>query len=501
MGKRIANRQGGQAVFPDGPTFDSVNPARPAEVLATFPDSGTTAVGNAVAAAAAAQRAWAERPVPARAEVIMAAADVLARHKSELAGLVAREAGKVLVEAAGDVQEAVDMGRFVAGQGRAATGDMVPSELPGKLAWTTRHPVGVVGMITPWNFPVAIPSWKCFPALLAGNGIVLKPSEQAPLCADRFVACLVDAGVPADLINVVHGHAEPAAAIATHPAVGAVSFTGSVPTGRLVAAAAMAAGPKLVSLELGGKNAMVVLPDADLELAVEGALFGAFGTAGQRCTSTSRLVVHRAVADDLVARIAARAEKLVLGDPLGAATDVGPVIHAAASARIMAMVDRARADGAAVVTGGREVSVETCPGGSFVAPTIVLAARGDEIVREEVFGPVLAVVTVDDVGEAVDVVNDSEYGLSAAVYTRDINAALWAVDRIDTGIVYVNAPTIGAEIPLPFGGTKHTGNGFREAGTRGIEQFSHVKTVYVDYSGRLQKAQIDTHPMSQEGTP
>jgi alpha-ketoglutaric semialdehyde dehydrogenase len=498
MDQRIANRIGGQASFPDGPTFDSTNPARPAEVLATLPSSTGAEVDAAVAAAADAQREWARRPVPARAEVIAAAAEVIAAAKEDVAHLVAREAGKILVEAAGDVQEAVDMGRFVAGQGRAATGETVPSELPGKLAWTTRQPVGVVGMITPWNFPVAIPSWKCFPALLAGNGIVIKPSEEAPLCADRFVDCLVAAGVPAGLVNVVHGAAEPGTAISVHPGIGAVSFTGSVPTGRVVAATAMAAGPKLVSLELGGKNAMVVLPDADLDLAVDGALFGAFGTAGQRCTSTSRLVVHRAVADEVVARLAERAEKLELGDPVDPGTDVGPVINARAGARILAMVSAARDEGGHVVLGGDAVTVAGCDGGTFIAPTIVRVERGHRIAREEVFGPVLAVVVVDDVADAVDVVNDTDYGLSAAVYTRDINAALWAVERIDAGIVYVNAPTIGAEIPLPFGGTKHTGNGFREAGTRGIEQFSHVKTVYVDYSGRLQKAQIDTHPFELE---
>jgi aldehyde dehydrogenase (NAD+) len=362
------------------------------------------------------------------------------------------------------------------------------------MAWTTRHPVGVVGMITPWNFPVAIPSWKIFPALLAGNGVVLKPSELAPWCAERFVECLVEAGVPAGLLNVVHGHGEPGAAIATRPGVGAVSFTGSVPTGRKVAAAAMAAGPKLVSLELGGKNGMVVMADADLELAADGALFGAFGTSGQRCTSTSRLIVHRDVADDLVERIAALATKLTLGDPTDPATDVGPVIDARSQERILGMVTEAVDAGAEVVLGGRALEVAGCPGGSFVHPTILRADRSNPIARAEVFGPVLAVLVVDDLEDAVEVVNDTEYGLSAAVYTRDINAALWAVDHIDTGIVYVNAPTIGAEIPLPFGGNKHTGNGFREAGTRGIEQFSQVKTVYVDYSGRLQRAQIDNRP-------
>ncbi len=476
-------------------SFDSVNPARPAEVVGTFPSSTAPDVDRAVATAAEAQKEWARRPVPARAELIGRAAEVIAERKAQLAELVAREAGKVLVEAGGDVQEAVDMGRFVAGQGRAAMGEVVPSELANKMAWTTRQPIGVVGMITPWNFPVAIPSWKCFPALLAGNGIVLKPSEHTPLCAEAFVDSLVTAGVPKALVQLVHGAGEPGAALAVHPGIGALSFTGSVPTGRLVAARAMETGPRLVSLELGGKNAMVVLDDADLDLVIEGALFGAFGTSGQRCTSTSRLVVHRSVATAAVEGIAKRAEALVLGDPLVPTTDVGPVIDRRSAERILGMIEAAVREGATVVTGGHLVEVDGCDGGAFIAPTVLTGVRPDHtIARQEVFGPVLSVIEVGDEREAVDVVNASEYGLSAAVYTRDINTALQMVDRIDTGIVYVNAPTIGAEIPLPFGGTKHTGNGFREAGTRGIEQFSQVKTVYVDYSGRLQKAQIDTHP-------
>ena len=482
--------------MPDArPTFDSVNPARPAEVLGTFASSTADDVDRAVAAAAEVQKEWARRPIPARADLIAKAADVIAERKGELAALVAREAGKVLVEAGGDVQEAVDMGRFVAGQGRAALGEVVASELSDKLAWTTRQPVGVVGMITPWNFPVAIPSWKCFPALLAGNGIVLKPSEHTPLCADAFVDALVTAGIPESLVQVVHGAGEPGAALAVHPGIGALSFTGSVPTGRLVASRAMETGPRLVSLELGGKNAMVVLEDADIDLVVEGAVFGAFGTSGQRCTSTSRLVVHRGVATAAVEGITKRAEALVLGDPLVPTTDVGPVIDRRSAERILGMIDKAVEEGATVVTGGNLVEVEGCKGGAFIAPTVLSGVRPEHtIARQEVFGPVLSVIEVGGEGEAVEVVNASEYGLSAAVYTRDINTALQLVDRIDTGIVYVNAPTIGAEIPLPFGGTKHTGNGFREAGSRGIEQFSQVKTVYVDYSGRLQKAQIDTHP-------
>jgi alpha-ketoglutaric semialdehyde dehydrogenase len=352
-----------------------------------------------------------------------------------------------------------------------------------------------VGMITPWNFPVAIPSWKIFPAVLAGNGVVIKPSEHAPACCEAFVAACIEAGVPADLVQVVHGFAEPAAALAVHPGVQAISFTGSVPTGRKVAAAAMETGPRLVSLELGGKNAMVVRPDADLDLAVDGAIFGAFGTSGQRCTSTSRLIAHPDVAGELVDRIVKRAGELRLGDPQDPGVDVGPVITASSAERIAGMVAAAVDEGATVACGGRQLDVAGC-GGAFYAPTVLTGVRPEHrVAREEVFGPVLAMLEVADLDDALRVVNSVEYGLSAAIYTRDINAALRAVDRIDTGIVYVNAPTIGAEIPLPFGGTKHTGNGFREAGTRGIEQFSQLKTVYVDYSGRLQKAQIDTHPL------
>jgi acyl-CoA reductase-like NAD-dependent aldehyde dehydrogenase len=473
--------------------FDSVNPARPAEVIGTFATATADDVDRAVAEAAAAQRAWALVPVPARAEVIAAAGAVLTARKAELARLVSREAGKVIVEGGGEVQEAIDMATFVAGQGRAAMGETVPSELANKLAWTTRQPIGVVGMITPWNFPMAIPSWKVFPALLAGNGIVLKPSEHAPACAEAFVDACREAGVPDGLVHLVHGYAEPAAALAVHPGVGAVSFTGSVPTGRKVAAAAMETGPRVVSLELGGKNAMIVRTDADLDLVVDGAIFGAFGTAGQRCTSTSRLVVHPSIADDVVARIAARARALRLGDPLDPATDVGPVIDAASAARIMAMIDDAVGEGAVIACGGRRRDdVDGCEGAVFVEPTVLTnVKRGHRIANEEVFGPVLSVLEADDLDEAIDVVNGVAYGLSACIYTSDINAALHAVDRIDAGIVYVNAPTIGAEIPLPFGGTKHTGNGFREAGARGIEQFSQIKTVYIDYSGRLQRAQID----------
>ncbi len=473
----------------------SVNPAHPDEVVATFGVSTASDVDAAVQRAARAQRDWTRVPIPARAEVIARIGEVLTARKADLATLVSRETGKVIVEAAGDVQEAIDMAAFVAGQGRAAWGETVPCEMPDKIAFTTRHPVGVVGMITPWNFPVAIPSWKILPALLAGNGIVIKPSELASACCEAFLDACAEAGVPEGLCNAVYGFGDAGRALTEHAGVRAVSFTGSVATGRAVAAAAMKCGPKLVSLELGGKNAMIVMPDADLDLVVDGALFGAFGTSGQRCTSTSRLVAHRDVRDEVVFRIAERAQQLVLGDPLAPTTDVGPVIHRRSLERIDAMVQAALEEGARRVVGARPIDVDGCTGAAFYEPTIltdVLATH--RIAREEVFGPVLSVIDVDTFDEAIDVVNASEYGLSAAVYTRNVNEAIRATQLIDTGIVYVNAPTIGAEIQLPFGGTKHTGNGFREAGRRGLEQFSETKTVYIDFSGRLQRAQIDNRP-------
>jgi acyl-CoA reductase-like NAD-dependent aldehyde dehydrogenase len=473
----------------------SVNPAHPAEVVATFGVSSAADVDAAVERASHAQRDWSRVPIPARGEVIASIGEVLARRKAELATLVSREAGKVLAEAAGDVQEAIDMAAFVAGQGRAAWGETVPCEMPDKIAFTTRHPVGVVGMITPWNFPVAIPSWKILPALLAGNGVVIKPSEHAPACCEAFLDACVEGGVPTGLVNAVYGFGDTGRALTVHPLVRAVSFTGSVPTGRAVAAAAMECGPKLVSLELGGKNAMIVTADADLDLVVDGALFGAFGTSGQRCTSTSRLVAHRDVRDEVVFRIAERAQQLVLGDPVQPGTDIGPVIDRHSLERIDSLVQAALEEGATRVVGARPIDVDGCDGAAFYEPTILTGVeRTHRIAREEVFGPVLSVIDVDGLDEAIDVVNESEYGLSAAIYTRDVNKALRATQRIDTGIVYVNAPTIGAEIQLPFGGTKHTGNGFREAGRRGLEQFSETKTVYVDFSGRLQRAQIDNRP-------
>jgi aldehyde dehydrogenase (NAD+) len=459
-----------------GDRFASVNPARPAEIIAEFDVSTAADVDDAVARAADAQRSWSRVPIPQRAETIAAIGDVLADRKARLANLVSREAGKILVEAGGDVQEAIDMAGYIAGQGRNAWGETHPCEMPDKIGFTTRQPVGVVGMITPWNFPVAIPSWKIFPALLAGNGVVIKPSEHAPQCCAEFVRACVDAGVPEGLVNVVYGFGEVGAAISSHTGIRAVSFTGSVPTGRLVAAAAMSTGPRLVSLELGGKNAMVVMDDADLDLVTEGALFGAFGTAGQRCTSTSRLVVHRDVAGELVDALRARAAKLVLGDPVAPGTDVGPVIDRHSAQRIGRMVETALGEGNELVTGGHIVAVDGCEGGAFFEPTILRGATRDSyIARNEVFGPVLTVQSFADEAEAIALANDTEYGLAATIYTSSPERSDRVSAAVVAGTVWVNCFYV-RDLETPFGGSRHSGIG-REGGHHSFDFYCDVKTV------------------------
>jgi succinate-semialdehyde dehydrogenase/glutarate-semialdehyde dehydrogenase len=463
------------------------------EVIVELPQSGPGDVRHAFQKARAAQPAWAARPVGERAAVLRRFHDLLFDNEPHLLNLIQIETGKARLHAYEELAgSAAALRHYAAAAGGYLKDRRRPGILPGLTKVSeVRHPKGVVGLITPWNYPLALVVMDIAPALVAGNAVVHKPDNATTLTALYARQFAIRAGLPQDVWQIVTGEGP-----VTGPAVvdhaDYVAFTGSTRTGRQVAQ--QAAG-RLVgcSLELGGKNAMIVRPDADLDLVVDGATFGAFGTAGQRCTSTSRLLVHPDIAGELVERVVQRARALVLGDPLAPGTDVGPVINHQSAERIVAMIATARAEGAEVACGGaRRDDVEGCPGGVFVEPTVLVGVKPDHrIAREEAFGPVLAVIEVADLDEAVDVVNSVEYGLSAAIYTRDINDALRAVDRIDAGIVYVNAPTIGAEIPLPFGGTKHTGNGFREAGARGIEQFSQLKTVYVDYSGRLQRAQID----------
>ncbi|MGH7686127.1 MAG: aldehyde dehydrogenase family protein [Candidatus Dormibacteria bacterium] len=475
-------------------TFESRNPAHTGDVIGVFPRSDATDVNDAVRAAQAALPAWRGTPWPARGEIVLRAAQLLAQRKEELARLMTREVGKVLVEARGDVQEAIDMGTFIAGEGRRAFGETVPSELRQKWAMTMRQPFGVVGCITPWNFPIAIPSWKIFPAVMAGNTVVLKPAEDSPMCALRFVEVLEEAGLPPGVVNVVFGIGEEAGdALVRHPDVSAIYFTGGVDTGRIVAEACGRLLKKC-SLELGGKNAMVVLDDADLELAVEGALWGAFGTAGQRCTATSRLIVEQPVLSDFTERLLDRTARLRLGDSLAADVDVGPVINETQLRRIHGYTEIGLAEGARCATGGTVARDGALADGWFYTPTVFTGVEPQmRIAQEEIFGPTTAVIGVNSLDVALDVANSTRYGLSLSVYTNDLRRAFRAIEELHSGIVYVNAPTSGAEIQLPFGGTKDTGNGHREAGGHALDEFSEWKSIYIDHSGRLQRAQIDTH--------
>jgi aldehyde dehydrogenase (NAD+) len=399
----------------------------------------------------------------------------------------------VSAETRGDVQEAIDMTYYMAGEGRRLFGQTTPSELPNKIAMSVRQPLGVCGLITPWNFPMAIPSWKMMPALIAGNTVVLKPARETPFSASRLVEILAEAGIPAGVVNLVHGSgAELGPPLMAHPDVAAVSFTGSTETGRSVSLAC-ARDFKPCHLEMGGKNAMIVMADANLDLALDGAVWGAFGTAGQRCTATSRIVVQKGVYREFRDRLADRAKSLRVGDGLDAATEVGPLINEAQLKKVMEYVEIGRNEGAKLTTGGHRLEKPPFAKGWFHEPTIFSdCAPAMRIAQEEIFGPVISLVAFDTLDEAVEIANGVAYGLSASIYTRDINSALRATRDLHTGIVYVNAPTIGAETHLPFGGTKHTGNGHREASVAALDFYTEWKTIYVDYSDRLQRAQLDT---------
>jgi alpha-ketoglutaric semialdehyde dehydrogenase len=484
---------GEQRAAAGGATFESRNPARRSDLVGVFARSGPEDVEAAVQAARRAFPAWRATPWPHRAEIILRASTLLEERKEELARLMTREMGKVLTEARGDVQEAIDMGKFIAGEGRRAYGETVPSELRDKWAMTMRQPFGVVGCITPWNFPMAIPSWKIFPAIMAGNTVVLKPAEDTPLCALRFVETLHEAGLPAGVVNIVFGYgADAGNAVVRHPDVAAVYFTGSVATGRIVSEIC-GRMLKKCSLELGGKNAIVVLADADLELAVDGALWGAFGTAGQRCTASSRLIVERPVVEEFTGRLVQRAAKLRLGYGLDEGVEVGPIINQRQLERVHSYTEIGRDEGAVLALGGEVATGNGFDDGYFYRPTVFTEVRpGMRIAQEEIFGPTTAVIPVDSLDAALEAANATHYGLSLSVYTNDLRKAFRAIHELHAGIVYVNAPTIGAEIQLPFGGTRDTGNGHREAGGRVLDEFSEWKSIYIDYSGRLQRAQIDT---------
>lgn len=475
-----------------GKLFENRNPADVTDLIGRFQDSDERDVVFAVDAAAGAYRSWRLVPGPQRGEILYRLGQILRERKEEYARAMTREMGKVLKEARGDVQEAIDMAFLMGGEGRRLHGQTTPSELPDKFAMSVRAPIGVCGFITPWNFPMAIPAWKSTAALVCGNTVVIKPATDTPHSVIHFAQALEEAGLPKGVFNVVTGSGSRVGSpIIRDPRVKVISFTGSTAVGQKINEAC-APTFKHVHLEMGGKNPVLVLDDANLELAVDGAIWGAFGTSGQRCTASSRLIVHKKIVKRFTERLAERAKALKVGNGLDESVEMGPAINESQLDMVLDYISIGKAEGAKLVAGGRRLAGKGYDKGWFVEPTVFADVhRQMRIAREEIFGAVTVVIAVGSLEEAIDVANDSDYGLSSAIFTQDVNKAFVAMRDLEVGIFYVNLPTIGAETHLPFGGIKQTGNGHREAGTAGLDVFSEWKSIYVDYSGKIQKAQID----------
>ena len=476
-----------------GEHFDNRNPADTTDLIGRFPLSSADDVNRAVDSARRGFEAWRRTPAPARGDILRRTGDLMSKRKEEIADLMTREMGKPLAETRGDVQEGIDTAYYAATQGRQLFGHTVPSEMPSKWAMSFRRPIGVAGIVCPFNFPMAIPTWKMFPALVCGNACVFKPAEDVPHTATVLVEILLEAGLPPEVMQLVHGDGRVGAAIVEHPDVALVSFTGSTETGRLVGETCGRMHKRL-SLEMGGKNAQIVLDDADLDLALEGVLWGAFGTTGQRCTATSRLILQRGIHDNFLGRLVDRAREMKIGDGRMKHTDVGPLINEASLNKVERYIDIGQADGADLLCGGNRATGRGLTKGFFFEPSIFARVeQGMRVEQEEIFGPVLSVIRVSTPEEAFAVNNGVKYGLSSSIYTRDVNIAFRALTELDNGITYINAPTIGAEAHLPFGGVKQTGNGHREGGWEVYEFYSETKVGYVDFSGSLQRAQIDNY--------
>jgi len=476
-----------------GRTFENRNPADWDEIVGIFPKSDKSDVGAAVDAAKQAYRSWSLTPAPKRGEIVKRAGDIMVARKEELARDMTREMGKVLLETRGDVQEGIDTAFYSASEGRRMFGVTAPSELRDKFAMSMKVPVGVAGVISPWNFPMAIPTWKIFPALVSGNTIVFKPASDTPKTASTLVEILVESGVPDGVINIVHGGGnEVGTAIVEHTGIDLISFTGSTAVGKKISESA-SKSLKRVSLELGGKNAEIVMDDANLELALDGILWGAFGTTGQRCTATSRLILHEKIYELFIDMLVERTSRLKLGNGLDESVEVGPCINEAQREKVNSYVEIGKSEGAQLVIGGECAKGGTLDKGWFYKPTIFVDVAPEmRIAREEIFGPVLSVLKANSMEHAIEILNNTIYGLSSSVYTKNVNLAFKAIRDIKAGITYINAPTIGAETHMPFGGVKQTGNGHREGGASAFDFFMETKTVYVDFSDRLQRAQIDT---------
>jgi aldehyde dehydrogenase (NAD+) len=476
-----------------GEWFENVNPADSNDIVGRFPRSTPEDMNAAVEAAVSAADKWRKTPAPRRAETLFRLGEVLRKNKDRYTEEMTREMGKITKEAGGDVQEAIDCTYYTAGEGRRLHGFTTPAEMPDKAAMCVRQPVGVCGLITPFNFPMAIPSWKLIPALVCGNTVILKSGEDVPLSSLNLVKACEEAGIPKGVVNLISGDGGTVGpTLVGHPGVRLISFTGSTDTGRVIAEQC-ARENKIVSLEMGGKNAIIIMDDADLDNAVEGSIWGAFGTSGQRCTASSRLVVHKKIYKKFTERFVERARNLRVGNGLDPKTDVGPVINEAAVEKIMSYIEIGqKEDKAKLACGGNRLTNGQYSRGFFIEPTVFTDVKqGMRVEQEEIFGPVTSVIPFSDLDEAINIVNGVRYGLSSAIYTQDVNRAFHAIGELYTGICYVNSATIGAEVHLPFGGTKATGNGHREAGTQVLDIFSEWKSIYVDYSGKLQKAQID----------
>jgi acyl-CoA reductase-like NAD-dependent aldehyde dehydrogenase len=477
-----------------GKTSANRNPADWDDIVGLFPKSGKEDVNEAVKSARAAYEKWRLMPAPARGDILRNIGDLLVKNKEEIAHEMTREMGKVLDETRGDVQEGIDTAYYAATEGRRLFGHTVPSELPNKFAMAIRVPIGVAGIITPWNFPMAIPTWGIFPAILSGNTVVFKPASDTPKTATTLVQIMMEAGVPEGVVNLVQGAGgEVGNAIVTHPDVNMILFTGSSEIGKQISRDASAT-LKHVSLELGGKNAQIVMDDADLELALDGVLWGAFGTTGQRCTATSRLILHENIYDKFLEMLVERTKRLKLGNGLFPTIDVGPCINEAQRRIVNTYVEIAKNEGARLLCGGAIANQGDLAKGWFYEPTIFDNVKPTmRVAQEEIFGPVLSVLRAASLEEAVGILNGTIYGLSSSVYTQDVNKAFAAIRDIQAGITYINVPTIGAEAHLPFGGVKQTGNGHREGGWAVYDFFTEWKSVYIDYSGKLQRAQIDNY--------